>query len=128
MGELINAASACPGWWVGDPCSHVLQPQRVLVEPGDLEDDPPGAREVWDVDLQTTRQAGTRGMLGVAPATLSRVYTLSLVAVAGGRDGSARGLGQTREVGRKQGVVEAGRGTGARTGPAQGCSALAVCR
>jgi hypothetical protein len=67
-------------------------------------------------------------MLRVAAATLSRVYTIALVAFARSRDGSPGGLGQTREVGSKQGVVEVDRGTGARTGAAQGHLALAVCR
>jgi len=69
MSKFVNAAPACAFSWMGEPGSEVFEPERVFGKPRDLENDPPGPTEVWDVDLETARETRARGMLGVAAPT-----------------------------------------------------------
>lgn len=67
---LINAAARCRGavvgkpvdaappgafGWVGESGCNVLEAEDVFRKPRDLENDPPGAVEVGEVNLQTAR-------------------------------------------------------------------------
>ncbi len=98
VSQLVDIASTGPSRRMTDASGDVLQPEGVLGEPGDLEDHPPTAVEVRQVDLQTTQQARTGGVLGVAVPTLGRGNALALVTSTSALKSPARRFGEPSEI------------------------------
>lgn len=91
---------------MADTGGHVLQAELIAVEPSELIDDAPGAREVRDVDLQAAWQAGARGVLSVAVSALAGRDAVAFVARASLFERPARCLREACQIGGEERVVE----------------------